>query len=469
MRRAAELARFIGLAVAKMTKRLPVVCPRCRSPLDIAMDKIACNACGASYASPFGVPVLVDGAIVERVGAPADVFIADVAAALGARDRVEEIRHCFSLRVQMPDPALQVEAEQFAHRLSASGHAISNLPHARQIGDRFVNVPDSIGVRLAPLIFPDEFAVGERTSINLQISNTGSSVLSSQASPPLYVSYHWRRAQGFSRFWRCIIGTRSSEGVRTKLLIDVPPGRMITQPVIIETPASAGQYDLEISIVLENVRWFREFALTQQAKVVKSKKAEIYVQSLEGPALNYNEQHRQGVELLRSWFERFIEEKNPLTLEIGGNYSPSTEELNKGNIVNLDVDLHGLMARNIVKNDNIVSIVANGMDIPFQDRAIDAIVMFATFHHFPDPVLLLRRLGGKVKSGGLICLMCEPIGHVTAAHNYTAYVEELEKGVNEQSFEIWEYVAMIKAAGLVIVDAVFDRGAAMIAARPKPA
>ncbi len=446
-----------------------MVCPRCRSSLDIAVDEIACVACGASYASPFGVPVLVDGALVESVGPPEDAFVSDVATALGARDRIEEIRHCFSLRVQMPDPALQVEAEQFAHRLSASGHSISNLPHARRDRERFVNVPDSIGVRLAPLIFPDEFAVGERTSINLQISNTGSSVLSSQASPPLYVSYHWRRAQGFSRFWRGIIGTRSSEGVRTKLLIDVPPGRMITQPVIIETPASAGQYDLEISIVLENVRWFREFALTQQAKVVKSKKAEIYVQSLEGPALNYNEQHRQGVELLRSWFERFIEEKNPLTLEIGGNYSPSTEELNKGNIVNLDVDLHGLMARNIVKNDNVVSIVANGMDIPFQDRAIDAIVMFATFHHFPDPVLLLRRLGGKVKSGGLICLMCEPIGHVTAAHNYTAYVEELEKGVNEQSFEIWEYVAMIKAAGLVIVDAVFDRGAAMIAARPKPA
>lgn len=451
-----------------MTKRLPLVCPRCRSPLDIAMDEIACVACGASYASPFGVPVLVEGAFVERVGPPADALVADVAAALGARDRIEEIKHCFSLRVQMPDPALQVEAEQFAHRLSASGHAISNLPQARQDGERFVNVPDGIRVRLSPLVFPDEFAIGERTSINLQISNTGSSVLSSKSNPPLFVSYHWRRARGFSRFWRGITGSRSSEGVRTTLLIDVAPGRMITQPVIIETPASAGVYVLEISIVLENVRWFPEFALTHQANIVESKKEQKYVQTFAGPALSYTDQHRQGIELLRSWFGRFIEEEHPFTLEIGGNYSPSTEELNRGVIINLDVDLHGLMARNIVKHDNIVSIVANGMDVPFQDRAIDAIVMFATFHHFPDPVLLLRRLGSKVKSGGLICLMCEPIGHVTAAHNYTAYIEELEKGVNEQSFEIWEYVAMIDAAGLEIVDAVFDRGAAMIAARPKP-
>ena len=105
-------------------------------------------------------------------------------------------------------------------------------------------------------------------------------------------------------------------------------------------------------------------------------------------------------------------------LEIGGNYSPATERLRGCVVVNLDVDAHGLMTRNIVKSDSIKSLVADGMDIPFDDHCFDVITMFATFHHFPDPISFLRHLSTKVKPSGLICLMCEPIGHVRVEHDY---------------------------------------------------
>jgi SAM-dependent methyltransferase len=441
---------------------LPLCCPQCSSSLKVADGFVRCTHCGADYASPFGVPVLVPGAKIENTPPPTDNFVRDVATALEAVGCEENLKKCFSLRLEMPDLHLQAEAEQFGHRLCASGHPISGLS-AKTVQFAVRNIPSDIDVRLEPLVLPSSFVTGKRTGVNVRIMNEGQCSISSCDEPPLTLSYRWRKRPGLGHFWRPM--GKPIEGARTPLLVDIRPGEMITQPIFIDAPKEAGKYYLEFALVLETLQWYLDCGPIHRCKVQEDSLAAKYTQNLDGPALSYLEQRQLGIDLLNKWLSSYINTSDPLVVEIGGNYNAASESIRSTRLLNIDVDFHSLMARNIVKKDKIVSIVADGMNIPVKKRSVDAIILFATFHHFPEPIQLLSRLRSKLKPGGLICLMCEPIGHVASHHNYTAYVEELEKGVYEQSFEIWEYEAFLEAAGLRIADAVFDRGAAMIAAR----
>ena len=95
--------------------------------------------------------------------------------------------------------------------------------------------------------------------------------------------------------------------------------------------------------------------------------------------------------------------------------------------------------------DDVQNIVANGIQIPFPDMFFDVVMMFATFHHFSDPVGLLKHLGNKLKDDGVILLMCEPIGHVFSEDGSGDFMSELRRGVYEQSFMPWEYREMLKS------------------------
>ena len=100
-------------------------------------------------------------------------------------------------------------------------------------------------------------------------------------------------------------------------------------------------------------------------------------------------------------------------------------------------------------------------------RSIDMLVMFATFHHFPDPIELLSRLSDLVADDGLICLMCEPIGHVQKESIPEDYLIEVFRGVNKQSYQLWEYKQMFEAANLDVVSVQIDVGSLKIALRPR--
>jgi hypothetical protein len=441
---------------------LPLCCPQCGGSLKVADGCVQCLQCGADYAAPFDVPILVSGAKLESSDEPSEDFVRDVATALKAIGCEESLKQCFGLRLEMPDLHLQAEAEQFGHRLSASGHQISGLG-AKSIQHAARNISSDIRVHLDPLILPNAFVAGQRIGVNIRVINEGSCPISSGAEPPLLLSYRWRERLSLRNFWRH--RGETVEGSRTQLLIDIPPGGMITQPIFIDPANKPGRYYLEFAVVLETVKWYLDCGSVYPCEIREDAIEPKYTQNLEGPALSYLEQRQYGIDLLNKWLSSHINIKDPIVVEIGGNYNAASESINSARLLNVDVDFHGLMARNIVKKDKIFSIVGDGMNIPVKQHSVDAIVLFATFHHFPDPIQLLSRLKRKLKPGGLICLMCEPIGHVASHHNYTAYVEELEKGVYEQSFEIWEYEAFLKAAGLRIAEAVFDRGAAMIAAK----
>jgi len=61
---------------------------------------------------------------------------------------------------------------------------------------------------------------------------------------------------------------------------------------------------------------------------------------------------------------------------------------------------------------------------------------------------MLRALSSKLKPGGLLAALCEPIGHPFAGSASQVFIDELLKGVNEQSFSLEEYAELFLRAGL---------------------
>ncbi len=137
---------------------------------------------------------------------------------------------------------------------------------------------------------------------------------------------------------------------------------------------------------------------------------------------------------------------------------------------NIDIDPHGMIVGNLGRQGNVRDIsyiVADGMNLPMRVRSIDMLVMFATFHHFPAPIALLSQLSEFVADDGLICLMCEPLGHVRHDSMPDDFRAEIARGVNEQSFALWEYKQMFDAANLDVVTAQIDMGSVKVALRPR--
>ena len=54
-----------------------------------------------------------------------------------------------------------------------------------------------------------------------------------------------------------------------------------------------------------------------------------------------------------------------------------------------------------------ISLVLNGLQLPFDDDELDAIIMVNTFHHIPDPGQFLHEAARCLRPGGRVC-MIEP-------------------------------------------------------------
>jgi SAM-dependent methyltransferase/uncharacterized protein YbaR (Trm112 family) len=444
------------------------MCPNCSWDINIDEEaEINCEGCGLKYPVLFGVPILIPGVKIEKSEFPDFERGAAISKQIAWGQKKAEISDCLSYKVIMPDRNIQIESNQFCNRLKASGAEVAPTTSELKIQSLSSNQPEMIKLKLEPLILPNIFKPGTTTSINLKIENLSSCELTSEGEHPFYISYYWRQKPSNSLFSLSSFFQRSTEieGLRTKLLVSLSPGQKLTQPIRLETPKSAGEYTLDIIPLIEGITWFNESSVAVDVIVKETKKEIGYTHKLEGPSLSYNDKNNNAVQEFVHWMQRFCKKENPFILEVGGNLYPSTMKTNfdKQSIINLDVDFHGLAVRSIVINDGIKSVIADGSNVPFQDNSFDAIVMFAAFHHFLDPIGLLKHLACKLKQDGMICLLCEPIGHVFPEYNNSEFITELKNGVYEQSFEIWEYIQLIEAANLRIKDAIFDRGSAMIA------
>ncbi len=150
-------------------------------------------------------------------------------------------------------------------------------------------------------------------------------------------------------------------------------------------------------------------------------------------------------------------------LEIGGNAYPAVAEI-EGELHNADVDLLGLQIGCLVQDRmelersgrRVHQLCADADDLPYVNGYFDAIVTFATLHHFPDPARTLERLAAKLRPNGFIGLFCEPVGHVHAGAVDLSYLQELERGANEQSFLMREWAEIICGGRMRVVEALVD-------------
>jgi ubiquinone/menaquinone biosynthesis C-methylase UbiE len=303
---------------------------------------------------------------------------------------------------------------------------------------------------------------GQILGINLRVCNSGRFTLSSDGPNPIMLSYHWIDSAGATQ-----------EGLRTPLLDDLQPGRTVSIPVVIQAPPTKGMFKLRIRAIHENVEWLDHSTVEFEIDVAEGPS------TVDEPAwdktadeYDYMQDHRKALELLNEWRDRLFERPVSSVVEIGGNANPMIEEFSAASRVNVDVDPFGMMVGSLLRlgsHSPVQFVVADAMQLPFQRGSIDVLVMFATFHHFPEPIELLARCAEYVAQDGLICLMCEPVGHVHRDTIYEEYLREIRKGVNEQSFALWEYRQIFDHAGLTVAAARIDSGSAKFALRRAPA
>ena len=233
-----------------------------------------------------------------------------------------------------------------------------------------------------------------------------------------------------------------------------------------QEPAGGRSLPIALLPVHESVRWIEEAAVYVEISVANDVTSPFDVQwPCDKTQRDYYQDHRAGIDLLGSWMASTLQSSQPTILELGGNASPLIGEL-PGTKFNVDIDIFGLIFGSLRQSHpSVQSVAADGTKLPFPDGYFDVIVTFATFHHFPDPIGLLKHLRTKLYPGGLICLLCEPVGQVYRDGAPREFIAELKRGVYEQSFALWEYEEMFRRADLEIVDVRVDTGSLKVALR----
>lgn len=476
MWRVAKLVRALAL---RLRPAGDLMCLACGGDLAIWRGKMICRDCETTYPMLQGVALLLPGVRIARGPAPHEGFVEDLArvAAPSAPDAARgPLREAFSYRVVFPDRHLGVEGHRFLHRLRSSGHAVRDpdggapeRPDAGSADEPPVQSPDA-RAELVPFTVPPAVRAESGFAVQVRVTNPGPGVLTSTGDTPFYLSY-WAKAPG---------AADPEEGRRTALLIDLPPGGTITQPVFIAPPRRVGTWSYEVSPMIEHVRWQPEAAVCLDVPVVPASApdplATGWPQS--GIVRDYGEDHAHAVALMGEWLRaRLGDRLKTRVLELGGNAAPMLAVpgagLPRARRYNLDIDPYGLafgtIQRRIGGGPVVRDLCGDGMRLPFADGSLDAAVMFATLHHFPDPVGLLRHLRAKLAPGGLICVMCEPVSEVSREYLPDDYREELLDGVCEQAFQPWEYRQFFQAAGLRVVHAMLDVGSLKVALEADPA
>jgi SAM-dependent methyltransferase/uncharacterized protein YbaR (Trm112 family) len=428
-------------------------CVRCHSSRLARTDcHIECLQCGARYPVVTGVPVMVADARIGSASSPASPEMAEqIRSQSYLPDHpslVPAIQEIFSRTYEFGDIGVNAENAQFLNHLQRSGTDIAATAEAPAAAP--VNVAGQIRYRWLLDYLPRRMQAGKITGGNVRLQNLGSCTLSSVGSSGVFLSYHWRNHDGEMQV---------ADGLRTALLIDLPRGRRLTQPMRVTAPETPGRYQLEITLVHEGVVW-----LDGDSKTIP---VEVTGNLPPGPAVDwqitrissadYEKDHRRAVELTRQRLERLGVDQ-PRILEVGGNAYAMIAALH-GDLYNADVDIRGLQMGNLLarhRGTGVKQVCAEAVALPFIDGFFDCVAIFASLHHTPDPATALRDMARTLKPGGLMAVMCEPVCFDFTAAKSAAYRAELVNGINEQAFSLDEWDEIFRTAGLDTVEVLVD-------------
>jgi SAM-dependent methyltransferase len=429
-------------------------CIICRTGnLQISSDLLTCSYCGQEHLVVGGVPVMFETVLAESGPFWDDRTARDVLAAFELSDdalSVLRMRDLLRRRVRFGNALIQIESRQFLHRVRNSGHRVETVATAHRSGVAdeatrdFTTMPR---YRLTGTYLPRRMPPGQEFLANVRLENAGAVPLYKDGAGRTLIAQRWQTRDG---------APVAAPDLRTPIPIDLPPGHAVTIAAGISPPSRPGAYLLSLLLVQEQIRWLEAEMLTIPIVVggqVPGSVPDGWTVLLDPPA-DYDTDHVLAFEIMREWLDTHAPPR-PRVLEVGGNAAPILARLNGhygANLVNVDVDLLGLQVGRLVARKEKAAVqflCADAFDLPFASGYFDAIVIFASLHHFPDPAALLANLAHKLRRGGFIGLFCEPVGHVWPGAVTPEFLAELERGVNEQSFSLREYELMFKRAELM--------------------
>lgn len=444
----------------------PLICPETGNHLLSNGSVLIEKRHGRKYEIMHGIPLLVPDTKATSSGRkPSSELVAMIAKEYNNSLDPEAIRSILSTRFVFRERWIQIESDQFIDRVINSSTAV--LSEA-STDDNDVDMTDVVlgDHRLSCIFGLAEVPTSTEFSMNVTLRNGGDKAIDSSGAFPFLLGYHWSRdvpgGQGFETL----------EGHRTPLLCSIMPGHSMTIPVAIATPSVGGSYRLDITPLQENALWFTEASVAFDVQVSENA---IFPPPTSWRQTNvnrsYNEDHVEALRLAELWISDRFKERELNIVEVGGNASPMIAGLDYANRINFDVDPYGLMIGKHANANHVAAghcypvdfILADGLNLPIEDGWADVICVFSAFHHFPDPVALLRSLETKLSANGLILLMCEPVGHVHRSGIDDGYLAELRKGVNEQSFALWEYDQIFEKSHLTTYQSQLDGGSLKVA------
>ena len=92
-------------------------------------------------------------------------------------------------------------------------------------------------------------APGDDLNLQIEIENVGTDTISSHAEHPVFASYHWLSRDGSVVVF---------DGIRTSLPFDIESGDSCRCWVNVISPDEPGRYELQVSLVQEQVCWFHD-------------------------------------------------------------------------------------------------------------------------------------------------------------------------------------------------------------------
>lgn len=428
----------------------PFCCVRCNGPaLSESGSNLLCNSCGFSFPIIFGVPLLVSSFDVSEVACRLTEETArKVCGTLGIEANptvLARLRSILSKNYHIGDLAQVAENNYFLNRLMV-GESEKRPRDKDRCGEAPINQEVRYSIDLHYIA--EKLPQSRQVTYNVRLTNRGKSTISSLHDNPIYLSYQFVDSRG-----------DAIQGRRTKLPIELLPGRSLTMPIVIDTPQTVGSYDLVIQLVHEYVAWLSEGASLHSVEVCTTLPSAPW-DSWHVTGINhgsYDADHEAGRKMLA---ERLQLQAKPRVLEIGACCNPMMCGLCE-DLHCIDIDMQTLQVGHLIaeqKNLPVRYVCADGGKLPYREQSFDWIIMFSTLHHFADPGQVLGNLKRYLKPQGRIAVMCEPLGHYIDGDIYEAFIDELEQGINEQTFSLEEYCSIIERAQLSVDLAVVDVG-----------
>lgn len=433
-------------------------CLRCGSArLGLSTDGVSCGACGATWPVRNQVPDFFNqytaapdrGGEAPQAAESDDAFVAMLVRSLDLGEDDE-------VRVRVRDIV------QRSQVLACDNQALS--AEIRDLVDRFS--PAEVAAPLPPPVpqsnrdarigyvrhyFGDHYPAGRSFCANVRVQNLGQHPWSSRTDVPRTLSAVWR-GQG---------GATLPAGDFPFPVDIAPDGGCITLPLRLTAPQRPGRWCLCIGLA-DGGRWLPEAAgldiplvaspawwsaWRSLARRLPWRDAPV-LPVVNPQGLDYGADHALGTQIIGDWV-RDTGRSGLRLLEVGSGTHPQTAWQPDLEVLAVDISAPMLELGSLYFRQRFVErlgfVCADAFNPPFMPAQFDAIAIFSALHHFPEPDALLLALARLLRPGGVIFVMCEPLGD---SLDGVETVRDLAKGINEQVFSLDEYQRIFARAGL---------------------